>query len=155
MSAQPQLHLQLHPMSAADIDEVVLVEERAYSHPWTRGNFIDSLRAGYDCRVLRREAHLIGYFVLSAAAGESHLLNFTIDLQWQRRGHGRLLLFDVLAAARLAGAERIFLEVRPSNDAGRGLYATFGFAQVGVRPAYYPAASGREDALVLSRDLET
>jgi ribosomal-protein-alanine N-acetyltransferase len=140
-------------MSTADLDEVMSVEVRAYSHPWTMGNFVDSLKAGYDCRLVRDAATLVGYFVLGTAAGESHLLNFTIDPRLHRRGHGRRMLVQVLELARKREAEKIFLEVRPSNDAGRALYEAFDFRQVGLRPGYYPAETGREDALVLLRAL--
>ena len=153
MSAALEPLLQLRPMTAGELDAVMNVETGAYSHPWRSGNFVDSMRAGYDCRILRDGAELIGYFVLSVAVSDAHLLNFTIAPAWHRRGHGRDLLARVLRVAKDGGAERIFLEVRPSNIAGVTLYEKSGFAQVGRRPGYYPAIDGREDALVFARDV--
>lgn len=137
-------------MTEADLPEVAAIERAIYSHPWTPGNFADSLRAGYDCRTWRMRGELIGYFVLMSAAGEAHLLNLSVAGAHQRRGHGAALLREATRIAKSRGAHAIFLEVRPSNQVGQRLYTRFGFRRVGVRRDYYPAASGREDALVLS-----
>ena len=141
------------PMRDRDLAEVMAIEDAIYSHPWTRGNFADSLRAGYECRTLRLGDELIGYFVLLAAAGEAHLLNLSIAARHQRGGHGTMLLREAMALARALGARNLFLEVRPSNGAAQALYTRFGFRKVGIRKAYYPAHLGREDALVLTLPL--
>lgn len=141
---------ELGVMSDADLPEVVAIEQAIYTHPWSEGNFADSLRAGYDCRTWRMQGELVGYFVLMSGAGEAHLLNLSVAAAHQRRGHGAALLREAARLARRRGAQAIFLEVRPSNQAGQRLYTRFGFRKVGVRRDYYPAAGGREDALVLS-----
>lgn len=144
---------QLARMRTADLDAVVAAEAAIYSHPWTHGNFADSLRARYDCRVWRIEGELVGYFVLSAAAGEAHLLNLSIAAQYQRRGYGRALLGQVIVLAGAAGTRELFLEVRPSNEGAQRLYQRAGFRRVAVRRDYYPAHPGREDALVYALQL--
>ena len=141
---------ELQPMREDHLAEVMAIEKAIYTHPWTQGNFADSLRAGYDCRTWRLNGELIGYFVLMAAAGEAHLLNLSIAEPHQRRGHGTALLREAAGLARVLGAKNVFLEVRPSNRAAQGLYMRFGFRKVAVRRGYYPAHSGREDALVLT-----
>ncbi len=144
----------LEPMSEADLRAVIEIEEGLYEFPWTLGNFRDSLRAGYGCWTYRDDGgQLIGYAVLMLAAGEAHLLNLSVAAGAQRRGHGRSLLAHVVAIAREHEAKVLFLEVRPTNEVGRRLYAGYGFNQVGVRRGYYPARRGREDALVLALDL--
>ncbi len=150
MSAVPNNLPELGVMSEADLPEVVATEQAIYTHPWSAGNFADSLRAGYDCRTWRMQGELIGYFVLMTGAGEAHLLNLSVAAAHQRRGHGAALLREAARLARSRGAQAIFLEVRPSNVAAQRLYTRFGFRKVGVRRDYYPAANGREDALVLS-----
>jgi ribosomal-protein-alanine N-acetyltransferase len=139
---------QLAHMQPEDLDSVVAIESAIYSHPWTRGNFIDSLRADYECWVWREADELIGYFILVVAAGDAHLLNFSVAAQHQRRGCGRAMLEGVVEHARELGARSIFLEVRPSNAGAQRLYQRFGFRRVAVRRGYYPAVQGREDALV-------
>ena len=141
------------PMTEPDLEPVLAVEEDLYDFPWTRGNFRDSLRAGYSCWVARAERELIGYAVTMLAAGEAHLLNLSVARDRQQRGHGRALLAHILAVAREHGARVLFLEVRPSNEAGKRLYCGSGFEQIGVRRGYYPVQGGREDALVFSLNL--
>ncbi len=148
MSAVPSDNPQLAPMREADLAHVVAIERTIYTHPWTRGNFADALRAGYQCRSFRLGRELVGYFVLMVAAGEAHLLNLSISSAHQRRGHGSALLRQALAMAREGGAASLFLEVRPSNLAAIALYAQFGFKRIASRRGYYPAHGGREDALV-------
>jgi ribosomal-protein-alanine N-acetyltransferase len=143
----------LAPMREHDLDEVMAIESAIYTHPWTRGNFADSLRAGYECRVLRLGRELLGYFVLMAAAGEAHLLNLSIAAARQRNGHGSWLLGEAMALARKLGARSLFLEVRPSNNAAQALYSRFGFRKIAVRRGYYPAHAGREDAFVFTLPL--
>jgi ribosomal-protein-alanine N-acetyltransferase len=140
----------LGPMREADLAEVMAIEGKLYTHPWTRGNFADSVRAGYECRTYRVHGALIGYFVLLAAAGEAHLLNLSIAEVQQRRGYGTALLNEATALARKLGAQNVFLEVRPSNRGAQELYYRYGFRKIAVRRDYYPARAGREDALVLS-----
>ena len=144
----------LSAMRERDLDEVMAIENAIYSHPWTRGNFADSLRAGYECRALRLGGELVGYFILMVAAGEAHLLNLSIAAAHQRGGRGSALLRDAAGLARSLGARNLFLEVRPSNHAAQALYRRFGFRKVAVRRDYYPAHTGREDALVLTLPLK-
>jgi ribosomal-protein-alanine N-acetyltransferase len=143
----------LEVMRHEDLDEVLAIENAIYTHPWTRGNFSDSLRASYDCRTRRLQGELFGYFILMVAAGEAHLLNLSIAARHQRRGQGSALLREALELARRRGACNLFLEVRPSNVAAQALYARFGFRRAGVRRGYYPAHFGREDALVCTVEL--
>ena len=154
MSAVLKETPQLVPMAEADLDDVVAVENAIYSHPWTRGNFADSLRAGYLCRCLRLGRELMGYFVLMVAAREAHLLNLSIAAQCQKKGYGTALLREATELARTLGARHLFLEVRPSNRAAQALYTRAGFRKVATRRGYYPAHDGREDALVLTLALK-
>jgi len=144
---------QLAPMRSGDLGRVMPIERDIYDFPWTRGNFEDSLAAGYSCWLYLDGSELIGYCVMMLAVDEAHLLNLSVARAAQGQGHGRALLNAAMAAIRTHGASAMLLEVRPSNTIGRHLYADTGFAQVGLRKDYYPALHGREDALVLRRDL--
>ncbi|MDQ2069434.1 ribosomal protein S18-alanine N-acetyltransferase [Natronospira bacteriovora] len=141
-------------MSVADLERVHEIENRAYGFPWPVGVFRDCLRAGYQCWVIEVDSSIAGYGIVSVAAGESHVLNICIDPAWQRLGLGRILMNHIMSLARKAGAERMILEVRPTNHAARQLYDSLGFNEIGLRRGYYPDHSGiREDALVLAREL--
>lgn len=136
-------------MTTADVAEVLAIEKSAYSHPWTHGNFIDSLAAGYLAEVLLLDGDLVGYFVAMVGVGELHLLNITVAPRLQRRGLGRLLLAAVQAHGRHLGLETLWLEVRAGNHRARALYRECGMAEIGLRRGYYPAVNGREDAVVM------
>jgi ribosomal-protein-alanine N-acetyltransferase len=142
----------LLPMGVADLDRVMAVERSAYSFPWTRGNFVDSLAAGYLALMLVDDAAgLVGYCVAMPGPDELHLLNLTVAPSQQRRGHSRTLLYALEQHGRERALSMIWLEVRASNQRARDIYARRGFAEVGLRRGYYPAgAARREDAIVMS-----
>jgi ribosomal-protein-alanine N-acetyltransferase len=149
MSAQFDTLPKLRPMRVADLDRVMQIEPAIYSHPWTRGNFEDSIHAGYSCWVIDCGGEVAGYGVLMTGVREAHLLNLSVAAQWQGRGLGRFLLEQFIQIARDSDAVQMFLEVRPSNVAARQLYARQGFREITVRRGYYPAARGREDAILM------
>lgn len=141
------------PMNARDLDGVAALEATLQAFPWTHGHFADSLAQGHSSWVLRQGGALIGFSVVMAVLDEAHLLNIGVDPQYQGRGYGARLLRQAMATACRAGATRMFLEVRPSNARAVELYSHFGFRQIGRRKGYYPAAIGREDALVFDKEL--
>jgi ribosomal-protein-alanine N-acetyltransferase len=144
----------LRPMRDSDLDAVMRIEEAAYPFPWTRGIFRDCMRAGYPMWVQERDGGIVGYGVLSIAADEAHVLNLCTAPGNEGHGLGQRMLQVLLRIARGGGAQRVFLEVRPSNPRAIALYDRSGFNEIGRRPRYYPAAGhGREDAIVMAREL--
>lgn len=146
----------MRPMTVADLDGVMAVEVQAYGHPWSRGNFTDSLAAGYVAEVLHepRSQALIGYFIAMPGVEELHLLNITVAPSHQHQGWGLLLLRAVRERAQARAARAVWLEVRAGNARARAVYEAFGFAEQGLRRGYYPASSSRrEDAVVMRLDL--
>jgi [ribosomal protein S18]-alanine N-acetyltransferase len=141
------------PMRVEDLATILLIEQAIYSHPWTLGNFRDSLYAGYSCWVMEYGGDLVGYGVLMVGVDEAHLLNLSVAANQQRRGLGRTLLYHFVDIARGCQAERLLLEVRPSNRAARALYDGAGFRELYVRRDYYPSRTGREDAILMGLDL--
>lgn len=136
-------------MARRDLDAVDAIETASYPFPWTRGIFQDCLRVGYRCHVLDVDDAVAGYGVVSHAFEEAHLLNLCIHPDHRRSGLARLLLDHVVREAQVASANRLFLEVRPSNEAAVALYRRRGFRKIGRRPGYYPDGEGREDAIVM------
>jgi ribosomal-protein-alanine N-acetyltransferase len=154
MAALPQsIPAALRPMQLDDLAQIAEIETAAYEFPWTRGIFRDCLSAGYNAWVLARGARIIGYGILSVGMQEAHLLNLCIAPSEQGLGHGQRLLKRMLDLARWHEAQRVFLEVRPSNQHAVALYEHTGFNEVGRRPGYYPARRGREDAMVMALEL--
>ncbi len=140
-------------MRTSDIDLVVKNEAEAYDHPWTKRIFIDCLRAGYQSWVLASKQNIVAHGVMSVAIGECHLLTLCVPPEYQRRGFARKLFHVLLDRAVKLEAKECFLEVRVSNDAAINLYRSMGFVQIGLRKNYYPSLDGREDAMVMSRQL--
>ena len=139
------------PMTEARLDEVVAIEGRAYHHPWTRGNFADSIRSGYQAQLLCGGGTVLGYFVAMKGVDEVHLLNITVAPQHQGQGWGRVMLDALALWSRAQGAQWLWLEVRVSNARAKAIYERYGFRHVGTRRNYYPGdASTREDAVVMS-----
>jgi [ribosomal protein S18]-alanine N-acetyltransferase len=149
MNAVLQPKTGLRPMQFDDLDQVMEIEPKIYLHPWSRGNFADSLNAGYSCWVYELEDKFIGYAVMMMVLDEAHVLNISIAGEYQGRGLGRTLLQNLIEVARRRGAQTMFLEVRPSNLTARGLYDSMGFNEFSVRKGYYPAKDGREDAILM------
>lgn len=148
------LPLDLMPMNPGDLDEVLAIEISVCPFPWGRGNFADSLGSGYSAWVARIGGEMVGYFVVMPVVDEAHLLSISVAKKFQGKGYGARLLSQVLKLAREYGATTVLLEVRPSNAKALRLYQHFGFREIGRRKDYYPAHQGREDALVLRRELE-
>lgn len=150
--AQPGLSFAA--MTPEHLEQVLAIEAAAYPHPWTRGNFEDSLRAGYEARLLLDDGAIVGYFVAMKGVDEVHLLNITVAPASQRRGLAHLLLEALALWARQQGAQWLWLEVRVSNERAQQVYQRYGFQRVGQRKGYYPASHGvREDAIVMSLQL--
>lgn len=148
-------HLRLEPITAQRLDALLVAEQRSYSHPWTRGNFLDTLAAGHQALCLLAGDELLAYCVAMMGYKEAHLLNLTVVPEHRRQGWARTMLDALALWARAQHAEWLWLEVRASNLRAQQIYLRHGFVRVGVRKAYYPAARGeREDAVVMSLRLE-
>ncbi|HMC12978.1 MAG TPA: ribosomal protein S18-alanine N-acetyltransferase [Gallionellaceae bacterium] len=148
------MELSLRQMDREDVGEVMRIERSIYPHPWTVGNFTDSLDFRYVCKVAELDGVMIGYSVLMPSLEEAHLLTIGIAAEHQRKGIGGELLGRMMAIAHDSGMCRVILEVRPSNTAALALYRKGGFRQIGLRRGYYPADNnGREDAIVMEYTL--
>ena len=151
-SARPEARFEA--LTLDRLDAVLAVEQRAYSHPWTRGNFTDALASGYQAQVLMAGDHLLGYFVAMMGVDEVHLLNITVTPEFQRQGWAHVMLDALALWSRGQRAEWLWLEVRVSNPRALTIYQTHGYQRVGLRKGYYPADHGqREDAIVMSLKL--
>lgn len=155
MSAAIEPRTEIRLMLPSDLKAVAHVEDAAYEYPWSIAIFRDCLLAGYHCLVLDIGGAVTGYAIMSMAAGEAHILNLCVHPMARHYGFGRRLLNNLLLKAHECEVERAFLEVRPSNKIARRLYETAGFVEIGVRPSYYQAQDGREDAIVLAATLRS
>jgi ribosomal-protein-alanine N-acetyltransferase len=156
MSANPvSAPLSFAPMNLQHVALIGTMERRNYDFSWSDAIFRDCIKAGYICRLMKLDDEIIGYGILQIGADEAHILNLCIDAPWQRQGFARLLLEHLVNEALGHRAHIVFLEVRPSNPRAVELYQRSGFNEIGLRKGYYDARNGREDALVMARNLQS
>ncbi|WP_296182272.1 ribosomal protein S18-alanine N-acetyltransferase [Pseudomonas sp. UBA1879] len=136
-------------MTEADLEAVLKIEYAAFSHPWTRGIFLDGLKS-YEIWLMFEGNQQVGHGVINVIIDEAHLLNITVKPESQGRGLGLLLLDKLMKRAYELNGRECFLELRASNQSAYRLYERYGFNEVGRRRDYYPAVGGREDALVMA-----
>ncbi|QWE21490.1 ribosomal protein S18-alanine N-acetyltransferase [Polynucleobacter sp. AP-Kolm-20A-A1] len=157
------------PMQASDLDAVLEIEGVSHLHPWTKGNFSDSLAAGHWAYCIRPQvdqmvkgsyldpAILWAYCVLVPAVDELHLLNITVSPKLRKLGLGKRIMSAIEDVSAQQKIPRIILEVRPSNLAALGLYQSLGYEQIGLRKNYYPQnpeTGSREDAIVMAKSIK-
>jgi ribosomal-protein-alanine N-acetyltransferase len=154
MSAVLNPQFGFRPMQMDDLDDIMSIEPNIYPYPWSRGNFVDSLKSGYSAWVLVDAQKIVGYALLMMVLDEAHLLNLSIAKAHQKQGLGRMLLEHMIKIAQTHKATNLFLEVRTSNVAAIALYENIGFNEMAIRRGYYPAdpkyfKNGREDAILM------
>lgn len=145
--------VEIDTMNYSDLKQVITIEKKAYPYPWTLGIFRDCLRVGYKTWVMRLDRKVMGYGIVMLSPGEAHILNICIDPDYQRRGLGRYFLQHLIKNSGQTDIDMVMLEVRRSNKQAQQLYQSEGFHELGIRKAYYPAADGREDAIILAKYL--
>jgi ribosomal-protein-alanine N-acetyltransferase len=145
---------QFEPLVDQRLDDVLRIEQSAYEHPWSRGNFLDSIKSGYQAQMLTADDTILGYFVAMKGVDEVHLLNITVAPAHQCCGWARVMLDALALWSRGQGAQWLWLEVRVSNLRALQIYEHHGYRRVGDRKDYYPSTQGRrEDAIVMSLQL--
>ena len=153
----------LTPMQESDLDEVLLLEQRSFSEPWTRKMFLGELHGNAFATNLALRAGeagfgedvgagaLLGYIMFWVVFEELHIMNLAVLPQVRRQGLGMALVRHALTAAAAQGARTALLEVRSSNAAALAMYRKLGFVQKSVRKGYYDHP--REDAVIMMREL--
>ncbi len=140
----------LLPLSGEHLDQVWMIERSAHTHPWSENMIRDVNSRGACHHVLVAEGEVVGYFYAQNIVGEVTLLNIAVNPSLQGKGYGKQLMQAFLDMCESSKAESAWLEVRESNQSAFGLYESIGFNEVDRRINYYPTASGKEDAIIMS-----
>ena len=140
-------------MKVSDLNEVMKIEKANYPIPWTKGIMKDCIKTGYQCITLKQNKLIVGYAFLMVNEDESHILNMCVDQSYQSQGLGRKLLSYLENICLYHQSHVFLLEVRKSNPVAYGLYQSFGFNEIGIRKNYYKTIDGREDAIVMTKQL--
>jgi len=143
----------LRPMTEGDLEVIMDIERETYPYPWTQGIFYDCMHVGYSCWAYEFDDEIEAYAVMSIGADEAHILTLVVRESSRGQGLGRMVLQYLKDTAVQHKADTLLLEVRPSNRVAIQLYNSFGFNDLAVRPNYYPADDGREDALIMAMSI--
>nr|WP_295081697.1 ribosomal protein S18-alanine N-acetyltransferase [uncultured Roseateles sp.] len=159
-AASAAARLQLRALNPLDLPAIMAIETQVYAQPWSEGNFRDSLASGYEAFGLWGSAasagaaqadELRGYCLAMPGVDEMHLLNISVHPAYQGQGLAQAMLNHLVQRCRALACAQLWLEVRHSNQRARMVYRRYGFSEVGLRRAYYPAHLGlREDAVLMS-----
>lgn len=140
-----------------DAAALVAIDAGGQINPWTEKQFADICRGAGHCQetalVCCENDRVVGYVVFAQVLDEASIHRIAVHPAHRGRGMGRAMLQAAMEHMQRDGASRCLLEVRQSNTAAQRLYEGSGFCLDGVRKNYYPADSGREDALLMSRKL--
>ena len=141
------------PMTKDDLDEVMAIERSAYRYPWSSGFFLQELQVACARSILAElDGKICGYVLFWLLPGSIDVHNLAVAPEFRRLGIARMLMRQVVLAARVQSATRVTLEVRQSNDPAKRLYASLGFVQTGLRRGYY--SDDGEDAFTMVLELD-
>jgi len=144
----------LRLLSEIDIPRLVEIEKISQSSPWSEDIFCNCFISGCNFWGVELENKIVGFIIVSFdVLTEGHILNFSVDPGWQKKGIGCLLLKTVLQYAKDNQILRLWLEVRRSNERAILIYRQAGFDCVGERKNYYVDFNDREDALIFLIEL--
>lgn len=144
--------LSVRTLNASDLTSVLAIETAAHSHPWNQPRVEQALEKYQGFGLCDESGDLLGFAFVMTVAGEAELLDFVVDPKQQGQGLGYLFV-EWLVQNIAESNERFYLEVRVSNKPAICIYENVGFVEVGLRPNYYPADNGREDALLMAMEL--
>ena len=146
--------LRYRAMTADDIEQIVAIEQEAFTEPWTAEAFRNELTNNLFAKYIIAEyaGETVGYGGMWIIIDEAHITNIAIRSGYRGLGFGHLLLTEMKKTAGYFGALRMTLEVRVSNDVAQRLYAKHGFEASGIRPNYY--SDNNEDAIIMWAELD-
>ncbi len=148
MTAPPAAAVEIRRLIYADLPQVVAIERRAFTTPWSLAMFVLELsKPSGICLAAEVESELVGYLICSRYDTVWHVMNVAVDVDRRRRGIATALIGALLE--RVGDDAQITLEVRKSNAGALSLYERFGFRSAGLRRRYY--ADNGEDAVIMWR----
>lgn len=141
----------IEEMKEAYIEQVWELECASFERPWSRAALLLETHNPFSsCVVALHQGRVIGYVGMWHVVDEAHINNIAVLPEFRGQGCGKVLLEHILSVAKAKGIVKMTLEVRPSNEAAKELYARYGFKKVGIRPGYY---ENGEDAILMTLSL--
>jgi len=155
------MSLNFHPVTLADVDKLMPIEDACHSHPWSEKTFSSCIDGRYFGKYMTThvesplEDEITGFYIGEHVAGEATLMDICVKPNQQGNGLGKILLLEFFKQCQHLGLTKIHLEVRAKNISAQMLYINQGFTETGRRTGYYPSANGfgYEDAIVMMKTL--
>ena len=141
-------------ISLGDLDGIVQIERAVNPFPWGKEALRDTIASSGHHLMSLREGRAVGFLLSSFVLDEAQLLLIGVSPDWQGVGVGGQLLKELINRSQDQGQKLIYLEVRSGNERAIRLYRSLGFIDIGVRRDYYPGLVGREDAIVMSLQID-
>ncbi len=137
---------------AADLSQLMPIENACHSHPWSEKTFATCIGGRYFGEKLSDAKEVVGFYVGELVIDEATLMDICVEPSVQGKGFGKKLLNQFIQQAKAKGALKIWLEVRAKNINAQMLYMNAGFIEISRRTGYYPSSRGfgYEDAIVMS-----
>jgi ribosomal-protein-alanine N-acetyltransferase len=145
--------MSLRPANPADAATLSRLHTASFDDGWTTDDFVTWLSRAEAFAVIAGEGDGAAFGLALMAGADAELLTIATDPLQRRSGWGRRIFRALDAEALNRGLERWVLEVARNNLPAIGLYKSAGFMEIGLRKAYYRTRDGREDALVMSRNV--
>lgn len=140
----------LRKMTSQDIDEVMQIEKESFTLPWSRDSYLGELKNNFATYLIcDYEGEIAGYGGIWVVFEEAHITNIAVGSKFRQLGIGVALMLELEKAARDKNAQRILLEVRPSNQAALKMYQNLDYLPTGLRKQYY--SDNNEDAIIMTK----
>ncbi|MDD2373014.1 MAG: ribosomal protein S18-alanine N-acetyltransferase [Syntrophomonadaceae bacterium] len=140
----------LRKMTSQDIDEIMQIEQKCFTLPWSRESYRGELKNNFATYlVCDFEGKIAGYGGIWVVFEDAHITNVAVDPDFRQSGMGTALMQELEQKARDKKAQRILLEVRPSNEAALAMYRNLGYSPTGLRQNYY--SDNGEDAIIMTK----
>uniref|UniRef100_A0A366I5L0 [Ribosomal protein bS18]-alanine N-acetyltransferase n=1 Tax=Brenneria salicis ATCC 15712 = DSM 30166 TaxID=714314 RepID=A0A366I5L0_9GAMM len=140
-------------LTPTDLAQAFQIEQASHAFPWTEKTFVSNQGERYVNLKLTHNGRIAAYAITQVVLDEATLFNIAVHPDFQRQGFGRTLLDHLIQEMEKRGILTLWLEVRASNQRAIALYESLGFNEVSLRRDYYPAAEGREDAIIMALPL--
>ena len=140
--------IEILPMTEADVDDVLKVEESSFHITWTRADFEREAKNDMAIYyVARVDGNIAGYAGMWHVVDEGQITNVAVMPEYRQMGIGSLMMEKIIEKAIEKEMTGITLEVKISNYNAQKLYTKYGFKPEGFRKNYYKDTN--EDAVIM------
>ncbi|MGL9760074.1 MAG: ribosomal protein S18-alanine N-acetyltransferase [Symbiopectobacterium sp.] len=143
----------ISPLMSHDLPAAFAIEKASHAFPWAESTLNGNQGERYQNLKLTHNDTLVAFAITQLVLDEATLFNIAVHPTHQRQGYGQRLLEQLIETLEVSGITTLWPGARASNVNAIALYEQLGFNEVSLRCNYYPAANGREDAVIMALPL--